>query len=164
MKKLFFLGLTLLLFSCKPSNNTQFTSKALNSPLYNIQGNKLLFKNILDQYKGKTVLIKVWAGWCGDCIKGLPDLIEIQHQYPNTAYLFVSLDKNKQQWKKSIKRFSIKGNHYYAEGGWKSIFANNINLNWIPRYILIDKDGKVINYNATKIKNSNLLNALQTHN
>lgn len=161
-KILLYIITAVILTNCKPPNNTQFTEKALNSYLINLNDDSLMLRDILTKHRGKTVLIDVWAGWCGDCIKGLPKLKKIQEKFTEVNYLFISLDKNKSAWKKNINRYSIKGEHYYAKGGWKSIFASNINLDWIPRYIVINPKGKVVLYRAIHASDSDLIKSLET--
>ncbi len=161
MKKYLLLLLSIIIFSCKPANDTQFTEQALNAPIITPTGNEILFKDIINKHQGKTIIIDVWAGWCGDCIKGLPKLESLQKKHANPSYVFISLDRNVRAWKNSIKRFSIKGDHYYAEGGWKSIFAKNINLDWIPRYIVINSEGKVVVYRAIEADDSDIINILE---
>ncbi|MDO6803274.1 TlpA disulfide reductase family protein [Wenyingzhuangia sp. 1_MG-2023] len=162
--------ITLLLFlsiaflSCKPPKDKQFDPKVLAAPMMDDKGAEFTFQQVLDQYKGETVLIDVWASWCADCIQGLPKLKEVQKKYPNIDYVFISLDKDQRSWKNGIKRFSIKGNHYYVNGGWKSIFAKNIDLDWIPRYIVVDATGKVVLYRAIHADDENIIKLLDKPN
>jgi thiol-disulfide isomerase/thioredoxin len=32
----------------------------------------------LKKYKGKTLVIEVWASWCGDCVKAMPKLKDLR--------------------------------------------------------------------------------------
>ncbi|NJB82730.1 TlpA family protein disulfide reductase [Wenyingzhuangia aestuarii] len=161
MKKLFFVFLSLFLLNCKPPNNTQFSKEVLQAPILTNDGNLVTFQDLVTSYKGKTVLIDVWASWCGDCIKGLPKLKTIQQKHPKISYVFISLDRNQRAWQNGIKRYRIKGDHYYVEGGWKSIFAENIHLDWIPRYILINPNGKVVVYRAIEADDSDIIEILE---
>ncbi|WP_010134693.1 TlpA family protein disulfide reductase [Ochrovirga pacifica] len=162
MKHCFLLFIGFLFLSCHPPNNKQFSTKALKAPLKTLDGQQQTLENVLNQYQGKTILIDVWASWCGDCIKGLPLLKELQQKHPELSYLFISLDKNPSAWKQGIKRYRIKGTHYYAEGGWKSIFAQNVDLDWIPRYILINNKGDVVLYRAIHADDKKLLEFINT--
>lgn len=164
MKQIAFLLLSIIFINCKPPADKQFSNEVLNAPIITSKGDEITFQKVLNTYKGKTVVIDVWASWCGDCIKGLPKLKEVQNNYPNVSYVFISLDKNQRAWKNGIKRFSIKGNHYYVNGGWKSIFAKNVDLDWIPRYIVINPEGNVVWYRAIHADDKNVLKILEKSN
>lgn len=164
MKQIAIIFFSLLFINCKPPKDKQFSQELLNAPIITHTGEEITFKKVLDSYKGKTVLIDVWASWCGDCIKGLPKVKEVQEKHPNISYVFISLDKDQRAWKNGIKRFSIKGDHYYVNGGWKSIFAENIDLDWIPRYIVVNPLGKVVLYRAIHADDKDILKNLNKSN
>jgi len=44
----------------------------------------------------------------------------------------------------------MKGNQYIAIGGFGSDIVQKYNIYTIPRFILIDKEGKIINVNAPR--------------
>lgn len=162
MKKILFICLSFLLFNCNhPPNDTQFNQETLNAPIITSNGDEISFKDLVNSYKGKTLIIDVWASWCGDCIRGLPKLKTIQKNNPKNSYVFISLDRNQQAWKKGIKRYRIKGDHYYVEGGWRSIFAKNLDLDWIPRYIVINPNSEVVVYRAIKADDSDIVKFLE---
>lgn len=161
MKKFALILVTFLFFACKAQDNKQFNVEVLNAPVTTFSGEEIIFQDLIENHKGKTTIIDVWASWCPDCIKGLPKLKKLQEKHPEIDYVFISLDKNKTAWKKGIKRYSIKGNHYYVKGGWKSIFAKNIDLDWIPRYIVLDKTGKVVLYRAIEADDSKISKILE---
>ena len=71
MKNIFlvYLFVTTLL-SCQNRVETQFSEAALNDEFVTLNGDSMLFKNILETHKGSTVFIDVWASWCKDCLEG----------------------------------------------------------------------------------------------
>lgn len=162
MKRIIIAVLTFtLLLGCGSKEKKAFSHTLLTAPLINVDGDSLTFNNLIESHKGKKTMIEVWASWCPDCIKGLSKLNELQEKQPNMNYVFISLDKNETSWKKGIKRYRIKGDHYYVEGGWKSIFAKNIDLDWIPRYLLIDENGKIVIYRAIEANDDRITNVLK---
>ncbi len=147
MKKIFLLfTIALLTLSCE--GQTKFSEAALSNNLSSLEDSKIAFKDILKQYEGKTVVIEVWASWCGDCVKNMPKLKELQANNPEVVYVFLSVDKTAEAWKKGIEKHELKGDHYLIADGMKGEFGKAINLDWIPRYIIIDKTGKIALYRA----------------
>jgi thiol-disulfide isomerase/thioredoxin len=148
MKKIALLIIAFVTFSCSQAQKTEFSEKALSETLLTVDGNQIKFQDILKAQKGKTTLIEVWASWCGDCVKAMPKLKEIQASNPNVSYVFLSMDKTADKWKLGIEKHELKGLHFMANDGMKGVFGNAIDLDWIPRYIIIDKTGKIIVYRA----------------
>lgn len=96
----------------------------------------------LDSLKGKTVFIDVWATWCQPCIKAMPKLLELQKEYSNIYFVFISIDKDKNQWKKFLDLHPENNNiNLISEG---SEFELQYRITSVPRQILIDKDGNII--------------------
>jgi thiol-disulfide isomerase/thioredoxin len=161
MKKIYFIFI-ILCVSCNLEKPTQFSELALNDTVYDLNNTAFSVKEVLDQYKGKKVVIDVWASWCGDCIKGLPSVRNLQKEYPKVIFLFLSVDKNKNAWRKGVQRFQIKGAHYNLPKGMKSgEFIDFISLGWIPRYMVIDERGKISLFKATSASDSGIIEALK---
>lgn len=160
MKKIYLLFL-ILFASCNFEKPTQFSELALNDIVHDINNTPFSIKEVFDKYKGKKVLIDVWASWCGDCIKGLPSVQNLQKEYPAVVFLFLSVDKSKNAWKSGINRFQIKGEHYNLSKGMKSgEFVDFISLGWIPRYMVIDEQGNISLFKATSASDSAVKEAL----
>ena len=99
-----------LIFCCKSQEDPlQFSTEALEDVLIDKLNEKVTFQDILNKHKGKTIVIDVWASWCGDCLKSLPKVKALQAEHPNVEFVFLSLDKNTESWKKVIKKHNIYG-------------------------------------------------------
>ncbi len=131
-------------------NKEVFPVEALNQSIKNQEGKDVTIQSILDQYKGNVVVLDIWATWCKDCLIGFPALEELQAKNPDVKFVYFSLDKNQDAWKKGIEKYQLVGDHYWFDQGWKNDFNNQIDLNWIPRYLVLDKEGKIAKYYAVK--------------
>jgi thiol-disulfide isomerase/thioredoxin len=152
----------IFLVGCSVEEPTQFSKIVLKSKVYTIDNRTVSLKELLQKYRGKKVLIDVWASWCKDCVKGLPAVKNLQNSFPNVIFLFLSVDKSENAWKNGIQRFQIKGAHYQLPNGMKSgAFVDFIGLSWIPRYLVIDELGKITLFNATSASESAVGNALK---
>lgn len=160
MKKLTLLVLLLFLgASCERPG--QFSEESVQEVFLNWDGEEVTFKEIIKQYEGKKVLIDIWASWCADCIVGLPNLKKFQTDHPDVTYLFLSLDKTTKSWKKGIDRYQITGEHYFMKEGKKGPLGDFLNLWWIPRYVVVNEQGDIVLYKATKITDKNISEALK---
>ena len=129
---------------------TEFSNETRSSQLLDITNQKVTFKEILQKHKGKTIVFEFWASWCSDCVKSMPRLKELQAKNPNVEYVFISLDKKPEKWVEGIDKHQLKGDHYLVTDpdGMKGEFGKSINLDWIPRYIIVDKSQKILLYKA----------------
>lgn len=151
MKKiLLILSIVMTTISCTNAQEKQFSEEALNGQITNLEGTEIAFRDIIEKHKGKTILIEVWASWCSDCVKAMPKLKEIQKENPDVAYVFISMDKSFEKWNEGIKKHEVEGDHYWVndEKGMKGSFGQSIDLDWIPRYIVVNKEGSVDLYRA----------------
>ena len=147
--------------SCQNREETQFSVEALSDDLINLQGDSVPFKSILEKHKGRTVFIDVWASWCKDCLQGLPGVKKLQETHPEIDFVYLSLDKSQAAWKKGINRLKISGDHYFMQSGWKGALGTFLGLDWIPRYLVIGKQGGIKVFNAIETTNKKLLNNLK---
>ena len=150
----------ILLWSCG-DDPIQFSDEVLADNFIDLNGQSVTLDAILKNNKEQQVVINVWASWCKDCIVGMPDLKALQKEFSDIKFVFLSVDRNQSIWKKSIKRYLLKGDHYFIPDGQKGIFGDFLNSNWIPRYMVIDKQGKIKLFKAKKANDKNLKIALQ---
>ena len=124
-------------------------------------------KNVsLEDLKGKYVYIDVWATWCGPCKREIPYLKEMDDEYKdkNIAFVSLSIDKmeHKDKWLKMIKDEDLRGIQILADQDWSSDFVTAYNIEGIPRFILIDQEGNILNSNAPRPSDPNLKAVLNT--
>ena len=78
----------------------------------------------LSDFKGKVVLVDVWATWCGPCRQQIPYLKKLEEEMHGTDVVFVGVSvdesKDKQKWLDFIKTEGLKGVQLLA-GGWSKI-------------------------------------------
>jgi thiol-disulfide isomerase/thioredoxin len=117
MKHLVILLIAFATFSCTNAQKNNFSEAALSEKLLSIDGSQVVFKDILDKHKGKTIVIEIWASWCGDCVKAMPKIKELQANNPDVSYLLISADKTSDKWKTGIEKHQLKGDHYMMNYG-----------------------------------------------
>ena len=86
---------------------------------------------------------------------------KVQEENPAVHFVFLSLDKSIERWKKAVERLQITGDHYYMMEGKKGAFGDFLGLWWIPRYVLLNESGEITLFKATKITDKNILEALK---
>ena len=127
------------------AQNKEFSKESLSYQLTKLDQSKTSFQSVIDKHKGKKLLIEVWAGWCSDCVKAMPKVKELQQVHPNVAYVFISMDKSFDKWKEAIAKHELEGDLYWVndEKMMKGAFGQSLELDWIPRYIVLNEKGEI---------------------
>jgi len=148
--------------SCAQAPETSFRPEALENKMINIKNQSITFGEILNANKGKVLFIDIWASWCPDCIKALPNVKELRQNHPKVTFLFLSMDKNYDAWMKGIEKYEVIGEHFLTTDGMKGVFGKSIQLDWIPRYMIVDKTGKIVLYKSIDAADASLSKLLKT--
>jgi thiol-disulfide isomerase/thioredoxin len=113
----------------------------------NIQGEKVSS----DQFLGKYLYLDIWATWCSPCRREIPYLEELAEKFnsKNVTIVSVSVDKDKEAWMKMVKE-GMSGHQLFAEGAFQSDLAIQFRVNAIPRFLLIDPNGMIINVSTER--------------
>lgn len=106
----------------------------------------------LTDFKGKVVLVDVWATWCGPCKGEIPHLKQMEEEMRSKDIVFMSVSvdeqKDHQKWKDYIANEALKGVQLFASG-WSDI-ARNYDIKAIPRFMVFDKKGNIVSINAPR--------------
>lgn len=136
-----------------PENKPQDT--AINFTFEDIDGKKVS----LTDFKGKVVYIDVWATWCRPCLGEIPSLKKLEEEYhdQNIVFMSVSTDKSadRQKWKNMVMEKELKGVQL-TTGDAKAEILDPYKITGIPRFILVDKNGKLISSDAPRPSSSEI--------
>lgn len=148
-------------------NKLQSMSSGNASPAFDFENHKG-GKTSLASLKGKYVYIDVWATWCGPCLREIPALKKMEESFhgKNIAFVSISVDTKKdyEKWKKMVTDKQLGGIQLIADNDWNSQFALDYSITSIPRFILLDPDGKIVNADAPRPSDpglTTLLNGLK---
>jgi len=144
----------------KTYNALKLLGKGNSSPQFTNYENYAGGTSSLSDFKGKYVYIDVWATWCGPCIREIPSLKKVEKKYhdKNIEFVSISIDKktDHEKWKKMIADRELGGTQLFADADWQSQFIEDYMIKGIPRFILIDPSGNIVNFNAPRPSSSDL--------
>jgi thiol-disulfide isomerase/thioredoxin len=105
----------------------------------------------LASLKGKLVYLDIWATWCTPCLVEMPALKQLEADLNNYNIQFISIgmNDNRERWQKMIKEKELGGIHIYARDD-STTFFDDFLVGGIPRYILLDKNGNIIDPSAKR--------------
>lgn len=116
----------------------------------------------LRDFRGKYVYIDIWATWCGPCQKELPYLKELEKKYEgrNIHFVGLSIDQDKAKWEARVKSGALSGVQLHIGTG--SQFQADYRISGIPRFILLDPNGRIINSVMTRPSSDNTVKILDS--
>lgn len=102
----------------------------------------------LSDFKGKYVYVDLWASWCGPCNMEIPYMQDLERTLDNEMVVFVaiSIDEDVRSWKAALTRNRMAGHQFIAPPELPVL----LRLRSIPRYMILDKEGKVLYSNAPR--------------
>lgn len=132
-----------------------------NFEFENMEGQRISLRSL----RGQLVYIDVWATWCLPCIHEIPHLQELEKSMHGKEITFVSICKNdeKSKWEHMVTEKDLGGIQLFAHEEDDQSFFDTYMVNGIPRFILIDASGKIVDADAKRPSNPELseqLNAL----
>ena len=154
MKKI--IPLLLLVVMIVSGCNSQ--SDELTTHLYNLRDkeySKESYQGIINKYKGKVIYMDFWASWCGPCKREMPYSLKMQEHFKgkDVVFVYMSSDRNPEAWKKAIEQLKITGEHYLLNKKVYNERSRVVTVKYIPRYMIYDKNGKLVNKTAPRPSN-----------
>jgi len=134
---------------CNQWNRLSVGSPSPDFNCTDISGKKFSLSN----FRGKYLYIDIWATWCAPCQREIPYMRQLEERYHNKEIYFVSIscDSNRAAWENMVKS-GMKGIQLHFVTG--DTFMSEYMINGIPRFILLDKEGRIISADMTRPSNS----------
>ncbi len=115
-------------------------------------------------FMGKFVYIDIWATQCEPCKEESAAIENLKKEYKkNIEFVSISVDyyADKDKWKKYIETNKLTGNQLISNKGWYASFIRAYNIKTIPRYILIDPNGMIVDTHAPRPSHKKLRKLFQ---
>ena len=142
-KSLLFIGITLTMLSCKKMG-TEIPD--FNYPT--LAGDSITSEDL----RGKATVVCVWATWCGDCIREIPELNQLVEKYSGndqTSFIAFS-DEDEATVRKSLQKFPFKFSHIVNAKAYTDKLKTGM-VKHFPQVLVLDKDLNIV-FNVTENK------------
>jgi len=126
------------------------TSVSLRRPYQMILESGL--KVLLTEKLAPVTVLDIWASWCGPCLVSFPAMANLKEKYrdnKSVKFIWISVDLDKNKWDKAIKKVNLNPeNSLWVPEGINSVFAEDLAINSIPRYLILNEKGDILQMNA----------------
>lgn len=139
-----------ILKSDEINNNVAMGNNSI--AIADVNGKQTDWNGFIKAAKGKIVYVDLWASWCAPCRAAMPASKKLKTSYVNKPIVFtyLSLDIKKADWLKAAEEENIKfdKNSFLLIDPKNSVLTKKLNLATIPRYLIYNKKGELVNANA----------------
>ena len=120
----------------------------------------------LDDLKGKVVYVDIWASWCGPCRQQFPYAKKLHDSLSKSErkkieFLYISIDNTETKWKDALEQLGLQGKQGFSPGGWGSDVTKVFKISSIPRYLIFNKNGELVDHNAPRPANPETIDILR---
>lgn len=120
------------------------------SVLKDTEGNEHTF----EEFKGKVLVIDVWATWCHSCLTNMHKFTGMRHWFrkeSDVCFITISIDRSedKEQWLEAIAKNNMQDIlNLFPDCEVQSQFESDFQISGVPRYIIIGKKGEIVSAHA----------------
>ncbi|KAA3615338.1 MAG: TlpA family protein disulfide reductase [Calditrichaeota bacterium] len=106
----------------------------------------------LKDFHNKIVLLNFWFHGCSGCVIEVPFEKELINKFSNNEFEIINIHMidNKESWLSGLKKYQLDGVNLFANTNWIQLLRKNYSISGYPTYVLIDKDGTIINPNSAR--------------
>lgn len=137
--------------------NTVIGSDAPEAVFVDAEGNERKFSD----FKGKYLYVDFWASWCIPCVNEIPHLLDLKKnlQNKNVEFIGISIDSDREAWVKKMQQLNLSGNQFIIKD---NLLAEMLNIRGVPFFVIYDKNGKLLKYDAPRPSNGELKDILES--
>lgn len=134
--------------------SARFELEPLVASLGDLQDSALLgelFKEIGAAHRDKVIYMDIWATWCGACISTFPDSKRLAEELSGSAVqpIYLCINSPRETWDADSRKYGLPADaSYYLTKEQSRELSRLFRYNAIPRYVIFDREGNIVDDNA----------------
>ncbi|MFZ5934309.1 peroxiredoxin [Pseudomonas putida] len=113
----------------------------------------------LHSYRGKPLVINIWATWCPPCRREMPVLQQAQGEYPHVTFIFVNQGETPENVTTFLATTGLSLTHVLFDG--TGALAQRVGSMALPTTLFYDADGRLIGSHLGELSRASLRHALE---
>ncbi len=108
---------------------------------------------ILEQNYESVIYLDIWSMSCSPCREAMPYSKQLKEKLKNRPIQFIYLSSRKikdGKWDSVYKTTFSKENHYYLKDGLNSVLFSDLDISFVPCYMIFDKQNNLVNLCADR--------------
>lgn len=135
-------------------NVTTYGGYTYDLALLSPDGRQTNLADVLASHKGKVIYADLWASWCAPCKAEMPQAVKLReaNQGRDVVFLYFAVGDSEASWRKEVKRSRTDylAENYLVLNKDDSRFLKEIKHRLIPRHLLFDRQGRLVDANAPR--------------
>jgi thiol-disulfide isomerase/thioredoxin len=133
--------------------NAPLTPEFIQTKVVDSENHELSFGQMMKKYEGKVVYLDIWSKGCGPCVYAMKYSKVLKNKLKGlpVEFVYISVRNIKpNDWKSAYDICKTDKNQYFFSNGFNSKMLKKVGVSWIPCYMMFDKKGNLVNYNAPR--------------
>lgn len=132
--------------------------------LFDSDKNQFSLEDIISKNKGKVIIVDIWKTLYAPCLKDISYSLEITKEFKNVNFIYLCIESPFDQWKSTCNSIKLpKENSFFIINPKASEWFLNLEIYTLPRYMIIDKKGELINSETIRPSNAEFKNNLKKY-
>ncbi|PKP35726.1 MAG: hypothetical protein CVU00_00900 [Bacteroidetes bacterium HGW-Bacteroidetes-17] len=150
-------------------NNYLLTPESLTDSadlvLTSIDSENINYNKLIEKHRGNVLYVDFWSSGCSPCFEQFKFSDTLHHLYKdkNLVQIYISHEPDKRRWLNASKKYNLDPESYLVVNRYTSQQLENMNIKFVPHYLIYDQKGNLVNDFAPRPSEKSLIQILDKY-